>query len=446
MRILTQILVLVLMATVSVAQNPVQLSFKEAVQTAIKNNVRLNQEKNQLELNQVQKSSSIGRLAPSVSSSFYAVRIDGNSFNQNEGKVENGVRDNLYGSIDAQITVFNGFNRINAVTQSNASLEAQQYLVKRTEQDVISLVSSQYLQVLLDNELLKISQNNVELQKKQADQIKTQVELGSKAEVDFISQDAQVKSAELSMLRARVTLRNDKATLAQTMLIDPQADFDLDDPSWNTNFTAILDQNLDVLYSNALANRADYMSAIQNEKAARLGVSMAKAGYYPSLAAFGSYGSAYNKLQGSMARPFPDQFFNDNTYFQYGLSLSIPIFNGLQNRVATVRSKVLHDNAVLNKASIENTVKSNVLRSHQNFQDAILAYQSAESQLKAAELSFQLEKERYDLGITDLVQFTQSNQNYVKAQGDFAQAKYTIMFQKILLDYAIGTLRFDDLP
>ncbi|MBT1688951.1 TolC family protein [Dawidia soli] len=425
---------------------PTTLSYKEAVQIAIKNNYLLNQEKNNLELSQSVRANNVARLAPSVSSTFTALRIDGNSFNQNEGKVENGVRDNVYGSVDANLMLFNGFNRINTIRQSNDLLRAQTSVVKRTEQQVISDVSSQYLQVLLDQELLKIAERNIELLKAQLEQIKGQVELGAKAEVDGITQDALVKGAELMFLRARVTLRNDKALLSQTMLVDAAADYSLEDPQWDANFAASLDQNLDQLVATALANRADYQGALYTENAALHFVHATRATYYPNLVAFGSYGSAYNKLQGSAARGFRDQFFTDNTQLQYGLQLNIPIFNNLSNRLNVVRTKVAYNNAKLVRSNVENTVKNDVLKAYLNFQDAIAAYQAAEVQLHAAELSYNLEKERYDLGITDLVQYTQANQNYVKAQGDFAQSKFTITFQKILLDFAVGTLKFEDIP
>jgi outer membrane protein len=430
----------------SPTQVPTRLSYKEAVKIAIRNNFLLNQEKNNLQVSQAVRTNSVARLAPSVSGTVTALRIDGNSFNQNEGKVENGIRDNVYGSVDANLMLFNSFNRINTIRQSSALLRAQTSLVKRTEQQVISDVSSQYLQVLLDQELMKIAERNIELLTAQLAQIKGQVDLGAKAEVDQITQDALAKGAELTFLRARVTLRNDKALLAQTMLVDATGDFELEDPQWDANFTASLDQDLDQLYATAMANRADYQGSLYAESAAHYLVRASRGNYYPNLVAFGSYGSAYNKLQGSAARGFQDQFFTDNTQLQYGLQLNIPIFNNLGNRLSVVRTRVAHNNAKLARSNVENTVKNDVLRAYLNFQDAIAAYQAAEVQLHAAELSYNLEKERYDLGITDLVQYTQANQNYVKAQGDFAQSKFTISFQKILLDFAIGTLKFEDIP
>ena len=73
------------------------------------------------------------------------------------------------------------------------------------------------------------------------------------------------------------------------------------------------------------------------------------------------------------------------------------------------------------------------------------AYAVTTDQVKAAELAFQLEKERYDLGVTNFVDFTNANRVLVQAQTDKAQAEFTLVFQKILIDYAVGTLKVEDL-
>jgi outer membrane protein len=124
------------------------LTFQEAIRTALKNSVQLNQQKNNLQLNQTQKISSIASIGPNVSVNTSASVFDGNSFNQNAGVVVNGVRDNISGALNANINLFSGFSRINLIKQANNQLEAQANFVNRTSQDIISTVSNQYLQVM----------------------------------------------------------------------------------------------------------------------------------------------------------------------------------------------------------------------------------------------------------------------------------------------------------
>lgn len=60
-------------------------------------------------------------------------------------------------------------------------------------------------------------------------------------------------------------------------------------------------------------------------------------------------------------------------------------------------------------------------------------------------MAFSLEAERYNLGVTNFVDFINANRVFIQAQTDKAQAEYRLLFQKILVDYAAGTLKVEDI-
>src|SRR5690606_28578368 len=158
------------------------------------------------------------------------------------------------------------------------------------------------------------------------------------------------------------------------------------------------------------------------------------------------YGSRYNYIYDADNRSFQDQFGTDNRQLSYGLSLTIPIYSGFQSKSQVAFSKVSYENAKLDLENTEVVVKSDVLLAYRNFRGAVAGYEASASQLRAAELSYKTEKERYDLGISDIVQLTTSNQAFVRAQGDYQSAMFTLMFQRLLMEYALGTLTVDMIP
>lgn len=107
---------------------------------------------------------------------------------------------------------------------------------------------------------------------------------------------------------------------------------------------------------------------------------------------------------------------------------------------------MLYENAKLQTENTEIVAKSEVLLAYRNLKDAESAFEAATAQLDAAEISNALERERYTLGISDIVALTQSNQALTQAQGDYESARYTLMFQKLLINYATGTLQYEDIP
>lgn len=426
------------------------LTFKEAVKIGLENNLNLNQQKNLLISSRVVKTAGLLGFGPSISINGNTGRNDGNSFNQQEGRAINGVLDFTNASIDATMPLFRGLNAWNTHKQSSSLYEAQLHNVSRTNQDVIRDVAAQYLTCLLDQSLVVINEKNLESQQQQFNQIQEQVNAGSRAEVDLKNQEYQVKNANLLLLRAKNKLRNDKAILAQTLQLDPAIAFNVEEPEWSVG--GMEDLSLDELYEIGSARRSDLKMAHFNEKAAQSGYRATKGNYFPSISLFASYGSAYNYIHPSAGNPnpgnrnFEQQFTNDNTQLTYGLSFRVPLYSAFQTRSNVVRNRVIYENTKLATENIELTVKSDVLLAYQNLKDAQASFEAAEAQLEAARISNSLERERYLLGISDIVALTQANQLLTLAEADFESARYTLMFQKLQINYATGTLSFNDIP
>lgn len=439
--------VLLIVVGVGYGQAQQTLTFKNAINMGLANNLLLNQQKNMLTSTGVNRTSALLQMTPSLSAGGSAGRFDGNSFNQQRGEVVNGQVDFINGGLSASIPIFNGFNQVNAYKQAASQNEAQLNFVMRTKQDVIRNVAFQYLTCLLDQQLLKIDQQNLETQKTQLNQIKQQVDLGGRAEADLYNQEFQVRNAELLVVRSSNRLKNDKALLAQTLMIDPIVSFELEEVNWGAEDYLIEDLTVENLNTTALQSRADLKQASNTERAAQLGYLSRRGQYLPNLSGFAEMNSRYNYIHGAPDnRTFDQQFRSDNRQFNYGVSLQVPIFSGFTNRAQVIQQRVTFENARLNTSNMEVRVKSDVLIAYQNYQDARASFSSAEAQLRSGELSYKMEKERYDLGISNIVQLTTAQQSYVRAQSDFASAQFTLMFQKLLINYATGTLQEEDIP
>jgi outer membrane protein len=300
--------------------------------------------------------------------------------------------------------------------------------------------------------------------------------------VDEYNQDALTKAAELRFVQAEITLNNDKTLLTQTLLIDPFEQYDVEKPKWDINTIDYDVNKIEELADKAKQFRGDYLRAVKTEAAYKYSTAAAKGFMMPSLYAFGTYGSAYNNQHGvsdsistgqtnqiivtdpnaasgysiqnqttyttvanpEKPRPFSEQFRANNVFKQYGLQLNIPIFNGLQNRANYVQQKVLYENAILTRKNVEYQIKNDVIRAVRNYMGVRKSYTVSIDQYRAAELALQLETERYNLGVSSFVDFANANRVSVQAQTDRAQAEYRLMFQKVLVDYAVGTLKPED--
>jgi outer membrane protein len=432
-----------------VAQEPTsKLTFDEAVKIALKNNVNLNQQKNNLFSRQVQRNQSVANFLPQVRLQGFAEHSEGQIPNPDGGELQDTKQDFVGANIRADLGIFNGLNRLNTFFQTSQQFKSQTALVNRTKQDVVFNVTNQYLQVLLDQELLRIANENYKTQNTTLEQLREQVNVGARPEADLYVQDAQVRNMELLALRAQVTLQNDKATFAQTLQLDPSIDFELVFPPFNIDLISLEGIAMDSLFAVALKNREDLKQARFQAEANENQHKASINGYYPTIGLYAQYGSQYN----SQLKPSPlygdfrNQFTNVFPNLAVGVNVTVPIFDRMITRNLRVQNKVAYDNAILQRDNLEKTVKIDVQRAYNNYTAAIKAYYASQVQFQAGELALRTQQESFVLGVSSQVTLAQANQTYVLGAASRAQAEVTLMFQKYLLDYSLGTLTFDETP
>ncbi|MBL7875997.1 MAG: TolC family protein [Cyclobacteriaceae bacterium] len=421
------------------AQSPVtKLTFEEAVVIGLQRNVILNQQKNQLEATQAQKLNAIGNYMPNLNLTGAFQRQEGQQANTTNGNLENLTTDYVGAQLNAGLTVFNGFRNYNTLTQSNNQLMAQGYLIKRSTQDVVSIVANQYLQVLLDQELVRIAEENLKTQNTILEQIRGFYEVGSRAITDVYNQDALAKTAQVLLIRATNTLLNDKSILAQTLQLDPSQPFEVINPVMAEDLIRFRNMPLDSLIEVALANRSDLKQLDHQSRANKFAYKSALSPALPSISLFANYGSFYYSL---IAQDFEGQFSTTNPSLSYGANLTIPIFSRFQTKFQRANFKVQYDNSVLNYQNLEKTVKLDVQRAQNNFVSALENYEASLAQFQAGELALKTQQESYELGISTQVELAQANQTHVIGATAKAQAEATLLFQQVLLEYALGTLQ-----
>lgn len=360
------------------------LTYEEAVKIALEQNVGLRMHVNQMDVIRAEKAQSRGEIAPSISANLRGYRASGNTFLEQEARTINTTSDNLSASLNANLNIFSGFSQINRLKYANANYQAQQKLIERTSQDVIFEVTNQFLQVLLDIEFSKITEDNLKTQELLFKQIEAMVKAGNRPKSDQYDQLAVVKNNELLVLQAKNNLSNDKSVLAITLQLDPTVQLTITDPGWDLDEIRLTEFNLDELYEISLTNRPDLKQFQLTEVASEKAISISKADFAPSLYAFYALGTRYND---QAIRSINAQLTTDNKNSAYGLNLSIPIFSGLRNRTQYVRQKVLFENSKINTENLRKTILTDVRQAYQNFLDVRSAYDVSLAQYEASDMA-----------------------------------------------------------
>jgi outer membrane protein len=423
------------------AQDTLALNFREAVDRALSKNLEYAIQTNNLEILKKEKQVAMLSHLPNAGVSTNFVRQTGQQFQQVEGEivVSNLTNDIVSSNLNLNMPVFNSGRRILDTQSAKLALEAGEMGIGRAKQQVVFDVSRRYLQVLLDQELLKIATQNLENQKQQLIQIEGFVDAGLRTVSDLYNQQSEVARLESVKVDAEIQLENDRWSLAEYLQLEVGVVPVLDsvDPIRESSSFEGLD--LMQLYEMAQKNRLDLNQQDLLATSFKKDFQAVKAMYFPRIDAFYNYNTFFTSLDERSLREQLLQIYPQNTI---GMSLNIPIFSNFQTRLNTTRSKVAYQNQVLQKESLDRKVYQEVKLAQQNYQAAIRKEHNSKAQVLAAEEAFKAVSERFRLGLSSFVDIATANQTLVRAQADQAQAVYTLFFQEVLMNFAIGTLEY----
>jgi outer membrane protein len=78
--------------------------------------------------------------------------------------------------LGTQVTLWSGLSQYNTIKQNQYSYLATKETVEQRKNDLALNIATNFLQVIYNNELVKISQNQVDISKEQLDRVKKLVD------------------------------------------------------------------------------------------------------------------------------------------------------------------------------------------------------------------------------------------------------------------------------
>ena len=435
-------LLLFLLPVIGQAQTTITL--QDAIDIALENNYQLKQAENSKDLAETRVFSAKADFLPNLNASFSGSRNVGRQFVEEDLSFDDRTTYGFGGNLSTSVTVFNGFSNIAGLRQAQADNQSTAEENQRLRETIIFNTASRYLQVVLNEELLKIAESTLEASRSQLEQIQAQVDVGSLPTVDLFNQEATVASDELTVIQRENTLEVSIAQLIRIMQDDSIEDIETSVPSVDELSIMPVDYNLEEMIEAALNNRSDYKAQILTIESNEQSEIIARATLLPTISASASLSSRWSdQFFDPTTRDiasFSDQFFDQQVNRSIGFSIQIPIFNRWNSRTNLIGSKIQLKNSELELDNVRFQISEEVRQAYNDYVSIVKELESTQKSLIAAERAFETEQQRYEIGATTLIELNLANANYVQAQSERVQAVYNFIFQQRLLDYYIGQL------
>ncbi len=446
------------------------LSIKQCVDLAIKNNLLVQQSEITLETNGVAFKQAKDNLLPQISGTI----SQGNNYGRSVSTINNTYVDeqNSFGnySLNGNLLLFNGLQLQNAIKQNALFYHASKMDLQQQKDNITLQVINAYLTVLSNQEALYIAIKQAAVDSAQVARLEIQNSEGAIPPATLYDLKGQYASDEVGVVNAINALETSKVNLFALLNVSYQKDATYEMVNMNADISD-LNSSSDSIYQVALQTIPTIKANDLRVQSFQKSITVARGKLYPSLYLYGNLNSNYssiatNTIAGSVPIPGPTgEFVNigpttydvqangypsektsfgdqvkNNRFQTVGLQLNIPILNYLSGRNNVKIAKLNYQNAKVISNASRNQLQQMVEQAWQNLSSAYGQYKGYLDQVNAYGESFRTAEIRFNAGVITSVDYVIAKNNVDRANLNLSAARFNYIFRTKILEYYQGRL------
>lgn len=397
------------------------LSLQEAINIALDNSPSYYESKITFEKSRILFYQALSNILPSISTNL--------SYTNSEF---NGIETKSYtGSITLNQPVFD-LDLFSSVMVAKRQEKTSHIQLQSDISNLVLKLETAYFNLINARELLKSSEIAIKRAQENLKLIDTKYELGAASRLEKLQGEVYYLRAQQDRAKAKtlqITAQEElKALLGTNNDIYPT---DILTVPADTNFPS-----LDSLI--AILKKVNYTIALSSElrNIAQLNLVSAYLAFLPRISFF--YGYNYN----TDSLIFDFQHIKDNTARNYGINISLPIFeikslifNYLKARKELQLQEISKKRVILETEKLLHTT-------YYSLKEVYEKLRFAEKSLNAAQEAAEIAKEQYALGVISFLDFLSAEKDLYDAKVSYTSALSDFYIQKANLSYMLAELSF----
>lgn len=317
---------------------------------------------------------------------------------------------------------------------------------EQTQIQIIENVQKAYYAVLVNNERIALFDNNI-------------------ARVDSLLRTTRAMNEngfaeDIDVDRVRVTLNNLKSERLKFLnlqalslgLLKFQMNYPIDKPLTIKGSLSELSVEEDLFeqYEDGWdhRNRIEYELLDVQRRLQELDIKNKFSASLPSLSAFFNFGYTTQspdigglfKTESGVASTAlygPDKWYN---YSNFGLTLNVPIFSGLQRNYRMQQARLNLLKIENNYTSLKQSIDLSIQQNTTTFKNSLETLKSQEENMELAEKVARVTKIKYEQGVGSSIEVTDAESSLREAQVNYYNALYDAILAKIDLDKAYAKI------
>jgi outer membrane protein len=369
--------------------------------------------------------------------------------------------------LSSGVVLWSGLSQYNNIKANEYNYLSGVENLKQLQNDLSLSVANAYIGVIFAEELSKISVSQYQITEEQLQRTLKLVNAGATAKSVEYDIRAQLANEQLNVTTAENNYQISMLNLRQLMNLDSIGSFNIQRPDLSVQEGQLLDNDVQKVYELGLKTQPSIKSGEFAILSAEKMLAVNRGRISPSLSFNASLGtgtsglardilgfnvsgyqisgitnrgdSVYSPVTDFITRktPFADQF-RDNVNKSFGLTLSIPLFNGLQTYTGVKNAKLNALNAKYSQDIAKQNLYKNIAQAYVNAKASLNKYYASKSSVEAANESFKYAQQKFNAGVISAFDFSTSKNRLFAAESNLLQAKYDYIFKLKVLDYYQG--------
>lgn len=336
--------------------------------------------------------------------------------------------------LNANVTLWNGGINYKNIKAQELQNRISALTTEQSELTIQEQIAQLYVQIMYTKEAKRVNEQLLTTAQSQYDRGVEMMKQGQLAQADVVQLEAQLNSANYSVVNSGTQLANYKRQLKALLELDLNTPFDVAGNIPTDEQVLAVVPSAQEAYAKALETRPEIKSAELSIEAADMQLNIAKRGYLPTIGASASLGSSHST---SSKNGWGEQM-KTNLNMSAGINLSVPIFDGRRNASNVKTAKLQQLNSKLDLQDRRNALSSTIEQYWLNANNGQQNYIAAKSRVKSQEASYELLNEQFQHGLKNTVDVLQGRDNVISAEQDMLQSKYMALLNMQLLKFYTG--------
>ncbi|MGX7667047.1 TolC family protein [Flavobacterium pedocola] len=427
--------IIVLLAFLQSVKAQEVLTLENAVQLALKNNYEIRLASNELKIDETNFGVANAGMLPQVNATFTQNNnIQNTKQTQSNGDVrelDNAKNNSMSYGVNMGWTVFNGFRMFARYDQLKELQKQGETELKLTIMAKVSDVMTGYYDLVQQQQMIRALDTTIIISKQRLKTAENRFTIGKAAKLEVLNAQVDLNTDLSNLLKQKELYQNAKIRFNELLARETDIDFTV------VEF-GVTDDKLQLAELRELTkNQNPQMQlAVINKRVAELNLKQVRANRYPTV----NLNAGYVFTESESSLGFTSQ--SSSRGLNYGVSASIPVFNGfLQSRNEKV-AKLQVENSAMVIEQQNKAVDVQLATAYQTYKTTLELVKLEQENEAIAKRNLEITLDKFKIGTITTLEFRTAQENYINAVARHSNAKFQAKISEIALQEISGNIKF----